>query len=106
MEPRNSGSWREPTCFNSRKAARRCRRRPGISRLGGVEWLLGYISAFDRIHRATSLPGARDSASRLPDSTALAAWVRNWCSEHPLSRVSDAAWAFLVGELGLEPRTE
>ncbi len=70
------------------------------------EWLLGYISAFDSIHRATSLPGARDSASRLSDSTALAAWVRNWCSEHPLSKVSDAAWAFLTGELGLEPRTE
>jgi hypothetical protein len=70
------------------------------------EWLLGYISAFDRIQRATSLPGARDSASRLSDSNALNDWVRDWCSEHPIARVSDAAWAFLVGELGLETEAE
>jgi hypothetical protein len=37
MEPRKSGSWREPTRFNSRKAARGCRERPGISRPVGVE---------------------------------------------------------------------
>ena len=50
-------------------------------------WVLGYVTALGGV------AGARDT-----DSQAITAWVDNYCREHPLNRLDEAA-ATLVGEL-------
>ena len=54
---------------------------------GDEQWLLGYVSAAN----AWYLSGTLGDVLKNTDSAGLAVWVDNYCANHPLDMVDDAA---------------
>ena len=54
------------------------------------QWLLGYVTSFNAWSPGTS------NASGDTDNAGLLEWVNNYCSQHPLNSISDAAAALML----------
>jgi hypothetical protein len=56
--------------------------------LGQLDWVLGFVSAAGGYNVLGAL--------RKTDSDAVSAWVDNYCREHPLNDLADAAGHLVV----------
>jgi hypothetical protein len=64
-----------------------------------VEWLLGFITAFNMTNsQGRNLNGA--------DRAGVALWANNWCREHPMQQLRDAAWALIKEQGGYDPKLD
>jgi hypothetical protein len=66
----------------------------GAFRDKDVQWILGYVSAYNRFVLAVD----RDVTKGLVDGLGLIAWVDNYCTTHPLDQIEPAA-SRLIDEL-------
>lgn len=61
------------------------------------EWLHAYVTAFNWYNNQ------RENI-RIPDEDGMRLWVKNWCEDHPLETVFEAAHALIVDQIGYIPK--
>jgi hypothetical protein len=56
------------------------------------QWLMGFVSGFNVTHASE----AEQLQQVRTDPAAMDLWMRNWCNEHPMQGVFQAANAFIT----------
>jgi len=65
-----------------------------ISRLYS-EWPLSFVSTFKMFNQ-------QQEAILNADRHGVTLWAKNWCQKHPMSNVSDGAWALVIEQSGFD----
>lgn len=59
------------------------------------EWLLSFVTAFNMLN-------SQQKNIANADYNGVTLWAKNWCEDHPMKNLGNAAWALVIEQSGFD----